>query len=151
MDGADSSPGAGGLDSASADLQARAGDLDLLLHRLVEKLRGVPDLNMVVSYRHGRLRRLLGDLPYVNDLHTRSQPISAIQVHVGASDYLLEATSTSISCRIVGHPASNATTQQPVAFSRWIGDLIATVAEHNQATQESVASLESLILYDRPE
>jgi hypothetical protein len=151
MDGADSSPGVGGLDAASAELQASGGDLDLLLHRLVEKLKAVPGLEPVVSYRHGRLRRLLGDLPYVNDLHARSQPVSAIHVRAGAEDYLLDAKATSISCRIEKHSATGTVTTQPVTFSRWITDLIAAVEERSRVASESIAALETLIVYDRPE
>jgi hypothetical protein len=151
MEGAESSPGVGGFDAASADLQANSGDLDILLHRLVEKLEAVPGLDTVVSYRQGRWRRLLGDLPYINDLHARSQPVSAIEVHAGAVEYLLDAGPSSVSCRIMKRSATGTVTTQPVTFSQWINELIATVGERSRAAWESIAALQSLIIYDRPE
>jgi hypothetical protein len=148
---AEPSPEAGGLESASADLRANAGDLDLLLHRLVEKLQGIPGFDPVVTYRQGRLRRILGDIPYVNDLYSTSRPISAIRVGAGGDEYLLEAKHSAISCRIERRRPTGSVTPSDVSFSSWIAQLIAAVESQSRAANEALAALENLIVYDRPE
>ena len=57
------------LDSSAAMVRAESDQLDATLHALVRRLSSVPGLMMTVSHRHGRLRRLIGDLPYINDLN----------------------------------------------------------------------------------
>ena len=114
MDGEASAREPDGLDAAAAALAANGSDLDLLVHRLAEKLAAVPGLDPVVTYRQPRWRRLLGDLPSVNDLHRRSHPIARLAVRVGTSDDVLETTRSSLSCRVDGRSASGGRTSQGV-------------------------------------
>jgi len=110
----------------------------------------VPGLDPVVTYRRSRWRRLVGDIPYVNDLHSGSQPIEGIHVAVGAADYRLAAAASSITCRVETTGPAGAATSTVLPFARWIADMTSAVAERSRMAHESLAALENLIVYDRP-
>ena len=86
------------LESSSALVRSESDHLDATLHALVGRLSSVPGLRLNVTYRHGRLRRLIGDLPYINDLHRSSDPVQDIVVELGPDSYWLHSERASIRC-----------------------------------------------------
>src|SRR5205807_304143 len=86
------------FDSSAAMVRSEADHLDATLHALVTRLSSVPGLHLSVSYRHGRLRRFLGDLPYINDLNRRTGPVQRIAVAVGSQSYWLHRDLGWIQC-----------------------------------------------------
>src|SRR5437588_8815854 len=89
---------AAGLDSTAAMVRAESDHLDATLRALVQRLSSVPGLDMRVSYRHGKLRRLLGDLPYINDLSRRSGPVRGVAVAVDGWGYWLRSDRNVVRC-----------------------------------------------------
>lgn len=139
----------GGVDLSAAMVRAESGHLDATLHALVRRLSSVPGLKMVVSYRHGRLRRLIGDLPYVNDLHRRSDPIEKVVVTVGPGSYWLEAEHSSIRCGREVTSIERGSVREELSFSVWARDLFDELAEQNFVNHESMVALRHLIEQDR--
>jgi hypothetical protein len=137
------------LDTSSAMLRAEANHLDATLQALVKRLSSVPGLNMVVTYKHGRIRRLIGDLPYINDLHPSTGPIRKIVVSVGERSYWLRSESRSIKCG-----RDDLTTIQPelsgehFAFSTWASELFEDITQQNLINHESMVALRHLIEQD---
>jgi len=138
-----------GLDSSSAMLRAEAEHLDAMLQALVWRLSSVPGLQMTVSRRHGRLRRLVGDLPYVNDLHRRTDPISAIAVTVGSSAYSLHTDAGAIRCERRSSPSEGGPAPEQLPFSVWAPALFDRIAQQNYINHESLVALRHLVEQDR--
>ncbi|MHB8491715.1 MAG: hypothetical protein ACYDA6_05815, partial [Solirubrobacteraceae bacterium] len=87
-----------GLDLSSAMVRAESQHTDATLHALLERLSSVPGLKVTGTYRHTWFRRLLGDLPYINDLHRDKDPVQRISVDVGPCTYWLDSHRSSIRC-----------------------------------------------------
>ena len=133
-----------GLDFSSAMLRAEAGHQEAGLHGLVARLSSIPGLQLRVSYRHGMVRRLLGDLPYVNDLHRRTDAIREIAVDVGTGSYRLRSERGSLECtRTQGH------TQTKLSLSTWVSALFEDIVEQNLGNHDSLVALRCLVEQDR--
>jgi hypothetical protein len=137
--------GPASLDAAAASLRADAGELDLLLRTLADKLGAVPGIETSVRHRRPRWRRLLGDLPYVNDLARRSGPIESVRVEVGGTTYQLAVRDLTIACTVTGPGGTPAL--RP--FDAWLDELQAAIDQRARLSQESLAALQQLIVYDR--
>jgi hypothetical protein len=137
------------LDSSSAMVRAEADHLDATLHALVTRLSSVPGLQMSVSYRHGKLRRLFGDLPYINDLNRRTSPIQRVVIAVGPYSYWLHSDLGSIRC---GRDAISAQPGQVIGeltFSVWAKTLSDEIARQNLVNHDSLVALRHLVESDR--
>jgi len=137
------------VDRSSAMVRAESDHLDATLHALVRKLSSVPGLAMSVSHRHGRLRRLIGDLPYINDLHRSSDPINKVDVTVGASTYWLRADFGSISCGREPTSMERTADKQELSFRAWATELFDEIARQNLVNHESMVALRHLVELDR--
>ena len=138
-----------GLDESSAMVRAEADHLDARLHALVQMMSSVPSLEISVSYRHGKVRGLLGDLPYINDLNRLTGSIQRIAIAVGRYVYWLNAKPGSIACGrdpISGRPEH---VSEMLAFSSWAGALFDEIARDNVANHDSLVALRRLVEYDR--
>jgi hypothetical protein len=133
---------AAGLDSSSAMVRAAVGDVDAMLRALVARLSAVPGLAVSVSYHHGKLRRFLGDLPYINDLNRKAGPIEQIGVVAGPHTYRLHCDSGMLRC---GRDPGGA----ELSFSAWAKDLLAEIARENLVNHDSLVSLRQLVEHDR--
>jgi hypothetical protein len=143
-----STPGAG-LDLSAAMVRAESGHLDATLHALVNRLSSVPGLTMRVSQRHGRLRRLIGDLPYINDLHRRSDPIEEIVVVVNPNSYWLHAHHGSITCGRDVSSIERGDVKEELSFSAWATALFDQIAQQNLVNHDSILALRHLVEQDR--
>jgi hypothetical protein len=141
-------PGAG-LDLSAAMVRAESGHLDATLHALVNRLSSVPGLRMRVSQRHGRLRRLIGDLPYINDLHRRSDPIQEIVVVVDPNSYWLHADHGSITCGRDFSSTELGEVKEELSFSAWATALFDQIAQQNLVNHDSILALRHLVEQDR--
>jgi hypothetical protein len=139
----------GALDASSAMVRAESDHLDATLHALVRRLSSVPGLTMTVSHRHGRLRRLIGDLPYINDLHRWTDPINRVDVAVGPSTYWLEANFGSIRCGKALTSVGRGEDRQELSFSVWATELFDEIARQNLVNHESMVALRRLVELDR--
>jgi hypothetical protein len=137
------------LDSSSALVRAEADHLDSTLHALVTRLGSVPGLNISVSYRHGKLRRFIGDLPYINDLNRRTGPIQRISVVVGGDSYWLRRDRETIRCGRDPVPAQPDPAVPELTFSAWAEALFNDVAGQNLVNHDSLVALRQLVEYDR--
>lgn len=138
-----------GVDASSAMVRTESDHLDATLHALIRRLSSVPGLKMVVSYRHGRLRRLIGDLPYVNDLHRRTDPIHELVVIVGICSYWLHSSHGSIRCGRQTTASAGGQGKEELSFSDWAGALFDAIAQQNFVNHESMVALRNLVEQDR--
>jgi hypothetical protein len=139
------------FDSSSAMARAESDYLDATLHALVKRLSAVPGLNMTVAYRHGKLRRLIGDLPYINDLHRRTDPVHEITITVGHCSYWLHSDSESIRCARELTSIERGQVKEELSFSEWATALFDDIAGQNSVNHESIAALRHLVEHDRVE
>jgi hypothetical protein len=140
-----------GLDFSSAMVRAESDHVDATLHALVKRLSSVPGLTMTVSYRHGKLRRLIGDLPYINDLHRRTDPVHKIVVAVGPCSYWLNSDHGSIKCGREITSVERGQVKEELSFSVWATTLFDEIAQQNFVNHESMAALRHLVEQDRVE
>ncbi len=141
----------GGLDSSAALVRAESDHLDATLHALVIRLSSVPGLKVSVAYRHGKLRRLLGDLPYINDLNRRTGPIHKLLVAVGTRSYWVRADHGSIRCGREITSGEQGQVTEEMSFSSWAATLFDEIAAQNFVNYESMAALRRLVEQDRVE
>jgi hypothetical protein len=144
-----STAAAAGLDTSSALVRAEADHLEATLHALVTRLGSVPGLKITVSYRHGKLRRFLGDLPYINDLNRRTGPIQRISVVIGAHAYWLHRDREAIRCGRDPIPTQPDSGAQELTFSAWAKTLFAEIAQENLVNHDSLLALRQLVEHDR--
>jgi hypothetical protein len=146
----DASPSSiAGVDSSSAMVRAESEHLDATLHALIRRLSSVPGLKMVVSYRHGRLRRLIGDLPYVNDLHRRTDPVHRLVVTIDTCSYWLQSERGSVRCGREVAAIQRGDGSEELSFSDWAGALFDAIAQQNFVNHESLVALRNLVEQDR--
>ncbi len=137
------------LESSAAMLRFDVEDADALLGALLERLSSVPGLKIVVKYRTGRIRRLLGDIPYVNDLHPVSAPIRRLIVTVGSSDYWVESNGGLLTCGADRLTLQHGPVTDPLPFPEWADLLIGQIVSQNHINHESAVALRSLIEGER--
>jgi hypothetical protein len=140
---------AAGLDTSAAMVRAESGHMDATLRALVQRLSSVPGLNVAVTYRQGRVRRLIGDLPYLNDLHRASDPIQGIVVKAGPDAYWLRCAPGSITCGRDVASIERGHTSEELSFSAWATALFDEIAEQNFVNHESLVALRHLVEQDR--
>jgi hypothetical protein len=138
-----------GVDSSSAMVRSESDHLDATLRALIRRLSSVPGLKMVVTYRHGRLRRLIGDLPYVNDLHRRTDPIHKLVVTIDACSYWLQSEPGAIRCGREVAAIEPGQSREELSFSDWAGALFDAIAQQNFVNHESMVALRNLVEQDR--
>jgi hypothetical protein len=141
--------GATGLDLSSAMVRAEADQLEARLRALLTRLSAVPGLELSVSYRHGRVRRLLGDLPYVNDLNRRTGPIERVVIVVGPCSYWLSSELGAIRCGRQAIPALSEQADQELTFSVWAKTLFDEIARRNIVNHDSLVALRQLVEHDQ--
>jgi hypothetical protein len=137
------------LDSSAAMVRAEADHVNATLHALVKRLSSVPGLKMTVSYRHGKLRRLIGDLPYVNDLHRSTDPVHRIVIAVGPCSYWLRSDRGGIACGRQETSIERGPVEEELSFSAWATALFDAIARQNIVNHESMAALRHLVEQDR--
>lgn len=137
------------FDASAAMVRAESAELPAMVRALVQRLSSVPGLELSVARRHGRLRRLLGDLPYLNGLHRQADPIERIDVTVGASAYWLVAERSAIRCGRRGSTPGRGDREEELSFENWASSLFDVIAAQNSANLESVAALRRLVERDR--
>jgi len=123
--------------------------VDGMLHALVERLSGVPGLAMKVTYRHARWRRLIGDIPFVNDLHRRADPIRNIAVTIGTIEYWLQATGGAIRCGTDTVVAGRGRTTEEIPFARWAEALFEALTRETRIHRDSISALRDLVEQNR--
>jgi hypothetical protein len=139
-DGAWRSTGAG-LDSSAALLRAESDHLDGTLRALIARMSSVPGLEVSVAFREGKLRRLLGDLPHIDDLSRRTGPIHRLVVAVGRRSYWLHADHGQITCGREITLGEHGHVTEEMSFSIWARTLFGEIAVQNLANYESMLAL----------
>ena len=138
-----------GLEYRAAELRAEMPSVDGMLHALVDRLSGIPGLAMSVSYRHARWRRLVGDIPFVNDLHRRADPIRNIAVTIGSIEYWLRATGGTVRCGTDTVVAGRGRTTEEIPFTRWAETLFAALVGETQVHRDAIVALRDLVEQNR--
>ncbi len=133
------------LDATSAMVRAESEHLDATLHVLVQRLSSVPGLKITDSHRHGWFRRLLGDLPYINDPHRERDPVQKIAIALGPSTYWLHSRKDSIRCGVDIASAERPPARQELTFAVWATKLFDEIAQENLVNHESLAALRQLV------
>lgn len=126
---------------SSAALRSENEALDATLHGLVAKLSGVPGLTVSVKRRRPWWRRILGDLPYLEDMTPRSGPIEAITVSTAARRYELVRAGASI--RATREPRDGPS--QELDFTQWAGALLADIEAENRTSHDSLLALRAFV------
>lgn len=131
-------------------LRAESQHLDATLHALVERLSSVPGVRLSVSglrlddqERPGLIRRLLGDLPYVNDLYRGDDPVREIVVSLGGQTYWLHSNGGSLECGRGAAPA------EAMPFAQWAAELFDEIDRENLTNHDSMVALRRLVEDDR--
>jgi len=130
-------------------VRAECGHLDATLRALVKRLCAVPGLEVAVSHRRRRLRRLIGDLPYVNELHRSTDPVREIVVAVGRCSYWIHSDMCSITCGREVTSAARARLNEELPFSVWAATLFDEIAQQNLVNHDSMVALRCLVEQDR--
>jgi hypothetical protein len=138
-----------GLDSSAALVRAESDHLDATLHALVTRLSSVPGLKVSVSYRHGKLRGLLGDLPYINDLNRRTGPIHRLAVVIGSDSYWVHADHGWIKCGRDTASGQRGLLTEEMPFPVWATTLFDEIAAQNFVNYEAMVALRRLVEQDR--
>jgi hypothetical protein len=138
-----------GLDSSAAMVRAESDHLDATLNALVRRLSAVPGLKTVVQYRRGRLARLVGDLPYLNGLHSPRAPIEKVVVTLGPHSYWLESERDAIRCGRELTSTGAEPLREELQFSAWATALFEQVAQQNLVNHESMVALRQLVEQDQ--
>ena len=146
--GQDHATVAAGLASSSAMLRSEAEHLDATLRALVTRLSSVPGLNMSVGYRQGILRRLVGDLPYINDMNRRNGQIERLSIVTGPHSYWLHCDQRSIRCGREAVPPEPGH-EEEMSFSAWAKTLFDEIASQNFVNHDSLLALRQLVEDDR--
>jgi hypothetical protein len=133
------------LDSTAALVRGESDHLDTNLEALVDRLSAVPALDISVRRRHGRLRRLLGDLPYLNDLQRRTAPIDRLAVSAGSCAYWLESEPGRIRC----WTESSGGASEELSFAAWATKLVGEIAQQNLVNHASLVALRHLVVHDQ--
>jgi hypothetical protein len=130
---------------SSAALRSEHGALDATLHGLVARLSGVPGLNVAVTRRRPWWRRVLGDLPYLEDRALRKGPIETVTVSTGRRRYELVRAGASIRStrEQQGDPP------QELDFTRWAGSLLADIEAENQTSHDSLRALRAFVEHEQ--
>lgn len=134
--------------ASSAMVRAEASDLDATLAALVTRLQSVPGLDVKVSPRPGMLRKLIGDLPYIHELGTKSAHVHEVIVSLGTTSYWLHATHGAITCGR-GDRESGQGPQEELPFTQWATALFDDIAQHNLVNHDAMAALRRLVEQDR--
>ncbi len=124
-------------------------DHDGFIEALIERLSSISGLQMVVKYPKGRVRKAIGDIPYLNDLHRSSDPISRLTVTVETVEYWVEPTGGSPWCGIDTVTLAGGRTSAIYELPSWTNLLLEDVIRHNHLDPESAASLHNLIRGER--
>jgi hypothetical protein len=124
-------------------------DHDGFIDALIERLSSVPGLQMVVKTHKGRVRRAIGDIPYLNDMHKPSDPIRSLTVTVGTSEYWVEPTSGTPWCGIDTVTLTRGRTSETFELAPWTDLLLEDVIRNKHLDPESAAALRSLIRGER--
>jgi hypothetical protein len=134
-------------DQPNVEAFSRRGsvDHDAFVIALVERLSAVPGLPVVVGYQKGRIRKAVGDIPYVNDMHRSSDPIRSLKVTVGTTEYWVNPATGTLRCGIDTVTMTRGRTSDIVALAEWTDLLLEDVIRHNHLDPESGAALRNLI------
>ena len=124
-------------------------DHDAFVYALADRLSAVPGVPVVVDHHKGRIRKAVGDLPYVNDLHRSSDPIRSLTVTVDTTEYWMRPTTGPLRCGIDTVTMKRGRTSEVVELDRWTDLLLDDVIRHNHLDPESGAALRTLIRGDR--
>lgn len=138
-----------GLDLSAAMVRAESHNLDAMLHALISRLESVPGLEMRVAYHQGKLRRLIGDLPYINDLHRSSDPVKEVVVTVGSRRYWLRSRQGSITCGTEASSIERREARDELSFSAWATALFGEISQQNLVNHGSLVALSRLVEQDR--
>lgn len=133
------------IETSTAMLRIEADDLDPLLRTLAERLEAVPGLPVQVTKRHGRLRGLVGDLPYVERLPRRNDRVVRIVVTVGDGRHWVAREGTSLRCGVDRKAAGQGTATAHQSVPEWVGELVAAIDRRNSAEREAIAALRHLV------
>lgn len=139
------SRGRGDLERESAVLRSESADLDAMLLGLIERLQAIPGLQVVVKQRHRRVRRLIGDIPYINDLHRRSDRIDRVAVTVGGANYWVESDGRSVTCGQDLVPVAEGRPSTHLAFGDWSDALFAGISRSNREALDALSALRGLV------
>ncbi|MHB8319753.1 MAG: hypothetical protein ACYDEP_11095 [Acidimicrobiales bacterium] len=143
----------GGLDESASLLRYESSSVDAMLHALVERFSCVPGLDMTVTHRHGKLRKVFGDIPYVNDLKRHTDPISSIVIKVGSTEYWVKNVKGILRFGVdSATSASETVTTAGVdkSFSKWAESLISNLTSESKAHYEAISALRDLTERGRP-
>jgi hypothetical protein len=135
--------------ASSAMVRAEADDLDATLGALVTRLQSVPGLEVKVSPRPGMLRKLIGDLPYIHELGTKSAHVHEVVVTLGQSIYWLHATHGAITCGRANQAGAQGPQDEPMPFRQWATELFDDIAQRNLVNHDAMAALRRLVEQDR--
>jgi hypothetical protein len=130
-------------------VRAESDSLDATLNALVKRLEGVPGLRVRVSPRPGTLRKLIGDIPYIGELGTRTAHVHEIVIDVGSSSYWLHASPGSIACGRTDRSGEHQPAEEELAFASWATALFDEIERRNLVNHDAMAALRRIVEQDR--
>jgi hypothetical protein len=147
--GATDAAGASGFHTSAAMVRAESANLDATLNALVTRLSGVPGIRVKASPRRGTLRKLIGDIPYIGELGTRSAHVHEVSVSVGPNHYWLHARDGSITCGRSDGSGDEGLRDEELTFALWATALFDDIEQHNLINHDAMAALRRLVEQDR--
>jgi hypothetical protein len=133
------------VDTDAALLRAESDHVQATVHALLSRLSAIPGLRVKVLYRHGRLRRLLGDLPYLNELHRSGDAIRRLEVSVEGACYWLECEPGLVHCGRDVENAEPSREREELTFASWANELFAEISHQSHVNHDAMFALRRLV------
>lgn len=130
-------------------LRSESADADAMLRSLADRLGAIPGLVVSVTRRRGKVRRLIGDLPYVDDLPRRAGPIEKIVVTVGGVDHWVLSVDGSLRFGTGTLVLGSDRAHNAGSFATWADGLLDAVVRQGRADHDALVGLRALIEQDR--
>jgi hypothetical protein len=146
-DSGDLTPTGGAIDESV--INRESVDYDGFVDALIERLSSVPGLQLVVNSHKGRVRKLIGDVPYLNDMHRSSDPIRTLRVTVETAEYWVEPSSGSPFCGIDTVTTARGRSSEIFELATWTDLLLEDVIRYKHLDPESAVALRNLVHGER--
>ncbi len=137
------------LYETTSNLSFNIDQLQQLLRVLSKYLRLNTNFVVEVSYSHGILGKLIGDLPYLNHLHLKSSKLKRMLIKLRGKEFRIDLSDV-IKCEVVELDNPNEVLKiNTVSISEWAASLLKEIESRAAQSSEIKDLLEKIILFNR--
>ncbi len=137
------------LYETTSNLSFNIDQLQQLLKVLSKYLRLNTNFVVEVSYSHGILGKLIGDLPYLNHIHLKSSKLNKMLIKLKSKEFKIDL-SDAIKCEIVELDNPNEVLKiRTASISEWARSLLKELESRAAQSSDIKDLLEKIILFNR--